>query len=110
MFTIVKSRKKIPTTKFTLFANPHMVENHGTFTSLKTWSTINPDGSIEVAEQFFIEFRASPSMIQKYPEFYMITCECGNQHLEEYCQECCEHDYDPDEGFMCLNCNAEYPW
>lgn len=20
------------------------------------------------------------------------------------CQECCEHDYDPDEGYSCLNC------
>lgn len=29
---------------------------------------------------------------------------------EEGCQDCCEHDYDPDEGMMCLNCGAEYPW
>ena len=25
----------------------------------------------------------------------------------EPCQECCDHDFDPDEGYMCLNCNAE---
>lgn len=23
----------------------------------------------------------------------------------EVCENCCEHDFDPDEGFMCLSCN-----
>lgn len=25
----------------------------------------------------------------------------------EECQECCEHDFDPDEGYICLNCGLE---
>ena len=25
----------------------------------------------------------------------------------EACQACCEHEYDPDEGFMCLNCGKD---
>lgn len=25
----------------------------------------------------------------------------------DYCQECCEHEFDPDEGFMCLNCGKD---
>jgi hypothetical protein len=32
--------------------------------------------------------------------------ECWNGE----CQECCEHDYDPSEGMMCLNCSASYPY
>lgn len=28
----------------------------------------------------------------------------------EGCQDCCDHEYDPDEGMMCINCDKEYPW
>lgn len=34
--------------------------------------------------------------------------ECGGPvEYGEYCTQCCEHEYDPDEGFMCLNCGKE---
>jgi hypothetical protein len=40
--------------------------------------------------------------------------ECGEAQVLVYgeasCQECCNHDYDPDEGMMCMNCNREYPY
>ncbi len=29
--------------------------------------------------------------------------ECGS-HV---CADCCEHEHDPDEGFMCLNCGND---
>lgn len=29
--------------------------------------------------------------------------ECSGCDNEE-CQDCCDHEYDPDEGYMCLNC------
>lgn len=35
---------------------------------------------------------------------------CG-QDIEgaaELCQKCCEHEHDPDEGMMCLNCDKEW--
>jgi hypothetical protein len=25
----------------------------------------------------------------------------------EPCQDCCEHEFDSSEGYMCLNCNKE---
>jgi hypothetical protein len=25
----------------------------------------------------------------------------------ETCQACCDHEYDPDEGYMCLNCGKD---
>ena len=31
----------------------------------------------------------------------------GNNADGSYCQECCEHEFDPGEGYMCLNCNKE---
>lgn len=31
---------------------------------------------------------------------------CG----EEKCQECCGHEYDPNEGMMCINCDKEYDY
>lgn len=36
-------------------------------------------------------------------------CECGAE-LETYqdsCEECCEHAFDPDEGYHCLNCSKD---
>lgn len=34
---------------------------------------------------------------------------CGaSDDSDDICQSCCEHDRDPDEGMMCLNCNAEW--
>lgn len=36
------------------------------------------------------------------------ACEnCGDISWNEICQECCDHEHDPDEGFMCLNCGHE---
>jgi hypothetical protein len=29
---------------------------------------------------------------------------------DEDCQECCQHEYDPGEGMMCVNCSKEYPY
>jgi len=26
---------------------------------------------------------------------------------ESVCQDCCEHEFDPDEGYMCLNCSEQ---
>jgi hypothetical protein len=37
---------------------------------------------------------------------------CG-QEIEgatDICVECCDHEYDPDEGMMCTLCGAEYPY
>jgi len=25
----------------------------------------------------------------------------------EVCQVCCEHEFDPDEGFICINCDLQ---
>lgn len=35
--------------------------------------------------------------------------ECGdNREIDGIpCQECCEHAYDPDEGFMCEYCSHQ---
>lgn len=33
--------------------------------------------------------------------------ECGSAAESEFCQDCCEHEYDADEGFMCLGCGKE---
>lgn len=36
--------------------------------------------------------------------------DCGElmkTHWEYGCQACCDHEFDPDEGFMCLNCGKE---
>lgn len=32
------------------------------------------------------------------------TCGC---RFRDGCQDCCDHDYDPDEGYTCINCGAE---
>jgi hypothetical protein len=36
-------------------------------------------------------------------------CECGTVIPlgDVVCQDCCEHDYDEDTGFMCLNCGKD---
>lgn len=36
--------------------------------------------------------------------------ELGKPCEETDCQECCDHEWDSSEGFMCINCGAEYPW
>lgn len=37
--------------------------------------------------------------------------ETANEPCEnERCQDCCEHEYDPGEGMMCINCGKEYPY
>lgn len=36
--------------------------------------------------------------------------ENGDSCEEEKCQECCEHEHDPDEGMMCINCDKEYDY
>ena len=35
--------------------------------------------------------------------------ECTNDQecLDRGCQECCEHDFDPSEGFICLYCSLQ---
>lgn len=36
------------------------------------------------------------------------TCEdCGEEYIGDSCQDCCDHDYDADEGFHCLNCGKD---
>lgn len=35
------------------------------------------------------------------PKYQCENPECD----EESCQSCCDHEYDPDEGYICLNCN-----
>lgn len=35
-----------------------------------------------------------------------LTDECQNC-LGKSCRECCQHEYDWDEGFMCLNCGEQ---
>lgn len=40
----------------------------------------------------------------------MKTCTECQGPLNEYtgeCEACCEHDFDVDEGYMCLNCGAQ---
>lgn len=34
-------------------------------------------------------------------------CEEGYTPSGETCQDCCCHEFDPSEGFMCINCNKE---
>lgn len=26
---------------------------------------------------------------------------------DSHCQECCDHEFDPDEGYHCLNCGKD---
>ncbi len=33
--------------------------------------------------------------------------ECGDECAGVVCETCCEHEYDADEGFMCVHCNKE---
>lgn len=37
------------------------------------------------------------------------TNECTNDQacVDSGCQECCEHEFDPDEGFTCINCGEQ---
>lgn len=39
----------------------------------------------------------------------MKETECTNDQdcIDNGCQECCEHDFDPGEGFECLNCGKQ---
>jgi hypothetical protein len=40
----------------------------------------------------------------------LISCVCcGSKHEDRYesCPDCCEHEYDADEGFMCLGCGRD---
>lgn len=35
-------------------------------------------------------------------------CECGESYMGEYgCPHCCEHEFDADEGYHCLNCGTD---
>lgn len=34
-------------------------------------------------------------------------CTDSQECLDSGCQECCEHDFDPGEGFTCLNCGLQ---
>jgi hypothetical protein len=39
-----------------------------------------------------------------------VCTQCGadaSASAGDYCQECCEHEFDPDEGFMCLDCGKD---
>lgn len=47
-----------------------------------------------------------------FPKLIRGRCpDCGEflfeTSYEWVCQNCCPHEFDPNEGFMCLNCNAE---
>ncbi len=34
--------------------------------------------------------------------------DCGAKtEYGDFCHDCCEHEYDADEGFMCLGCGKE---
>lgn len=33
--------------------------------------------------------------------------ECKDGELTEECQQCCDHEWDADEGGMCINCGRE---
>lgn len=37
------------------------------------------------------------------PKYQCENPECD----EETCQSCCDHDYDPSEGYACLNCGKD---
>lgn len=37
----------------------------------------------------------------------VISCSHCNDVEDARCQECCEHEFDPEEGFMCLMCDKE---
>jgi len=41
--------------------------------------------------------------------FYYDECRDtrGDWENGQGCQECCEHEFDPGEGYMCLNCGKE---
>lgn len=49
------------------------------------------------------------NMIEKQRiELTMHICECGNKYQGEYeCPDCCEHEFDPCEGFHCLQCGTD---
>lgn len=35
-------------------------------------------------------------------------CEdCGEKYEHYGCENCCNHDFDPDEGYICLNCGKD---
>lgn len=36
-------------------------------------------------------------------------CECGVNIESSFdtCPSCCEHEFDPDEGYHCLNCGVD---
>ncbi len=36
-------------------------------------------------------------------------CECGEsiEPQNDACEECCDHDFDPSEGFTCLTCGKD---
>lgn len=34
-------------------------------------------------------------------------CEDKQELNGEPCEECCDHEFDPDEGFCCLNCGKD---
>lgn len=39
----------------------------------------------------------------------LIPCEyCGESYNEaDACEECCEHEFDSSEGYICLNCGKD---
>jgi hypothetical protein len=47
----------------------------------------------------------------QYGRYACLDCkDTGELDTGDFCQECCDHDYDSSEGMMCINCNAEYPY
>lgn len=37
-------------------------------------------------------------------EFHCLKCKDTTWVNGKGCRDCCEHEFDPDEGYMCLHC------
>ena len=86
-----------------------------TFHTLKKTT---PDSGCEYCVQLEIETKAHNDRAEVIrlakvtfdsanPVIAQVCDGCGEILWSENCQGCCDHEFDPDEGYTCLNCGKD---
>ena len=66
----------------------------------------------DACDAAIVAHRVAKSNLEHRKEIGMAArhdCDGDNSNADEVCRHCCDHEYDPDEGGMCLHCGT-FPW
>lgn len=75
-------------------------------TGIKRCEPCDADQRALVQDKRRREFEAERARLKAHCDAREAAGSCPDDG--EVCSECCEHEFDPSEGMMCLNCNKEW--